>query len=205
MKTKQTSKQADVYPGCHLLVSCSFSQTRVPALYQVKFQFQIFALTIEIWHSCPSLSPPHLIRSISTLGEFHTERVLVGGRDHLPPLKKKPTFPNILARAHSMMLRSHHSGDHMSGSTQDVVTQRSWNYAGCIWQGCGEWESHHLQLSGASVMPVLSTGSMPSTRGSLCEQGHCAPAGPKAPLWDLAWSGHWILSPWSHIYIVLYV
>ena len=57
-------------------------------MYQVKFQFQIFAITIEIWHSCPSLSPPHLIRSISTLGEFHTERVLVGGRDHLPPLKK---------------------------------------------------------------------------------------------------------------------
>lgn len=69
------------------------AKNQVPALYQVKFQFQIFALTIEIWHSCPSLSPPHLIRSISTLGDFHTERVLVGGRDHLPPLKKKTHFP----------------------------------------------------------------------------------------------------------------
>ena len=117
------------------------AKNQVPALYQVKFQFQIFALTIEIWHSCPSLSPPHLIRSISTLGDFHTERVLVGGRDHLPPLKKKPTFPHILARAHSMMLRSQHSGDHVPDSTQDAVTQRSWNYAGCIWQGCWEWES----------------------------------------------------------------
>ena len=40
----------DLCPGWHLLVTCSFSQTRVPALYQVKFhfQFQIFALTIEI-------------------------------------------------------------------------------------------------------------------------------------------------------------
>ena len=62
-------------------------------MYQVKFQFQIFAIIIEIWHSYPSISPPHLIRSISRLGEFHTERILVGGRDHLSSLKKKIHFP----------------------------------------------------------------------------------------------------------------
>ena len=86
-----------------------------------------------------------------------------------------------------------------------TLTQRSWNYAGYIRQGCREWQSHHLQLSGASVKAVLSAGSTPSMRGSLCEQGHCAPAGAKLPLWDLAWTGHWILFPGSHIYIVLYV
>lgn len=159
-------------------------------MYQVKFQFQIFAITIEIWHSCPSLSPPHLIRSISTLGEFHTERVLVGGRDHLPPLKKKTHFPKYSCQ---------------SAQPDAKVPPLRWPHAR-LYSGHCDTEKlelcrmHLTRVSRVAVTPppvvrglsdaVLSAGSTPSTRGSLCEQGHCAPAGAKLPLWDLAWSGH---------------
>ena len=206
MKTKQTSKQADVYPGWHLSVACSFSQTQVPALYQVKFQFQIFALTIEIWHSCPSLSPPHLIRSISTLGDFHTERVLVGGRDHLPPLKKKTHSPKYSCQS------TQHDAE---------VPALRWSHARLYSGRCNTEKlelcrMHLTRVSRVGVTPPPVVGSLSDGRPqhgvhaqhegltvwgvTLCpSRAESSFVGP-----GLEWT-LWILSPWSHIYIVLYV
>ena len=175
-------------------------------MYQVKFQFQIFAIIIEIWHSYPSISPPHLIRSISRLGEFHTERVLVGGRDHLSSLKKKIHFPKYSCQS------AQHDAE---------VPPLRWPHAR-LYSGHCDTEKlelcrmHPTRVSRVAVTPPpvvrsLSDGC-PQHRVHAQHTGLTVWAGTLCPSRGetsfvrsgLEWT-LWILFPGSHIYIVLYV
>ena len=93
------------------------------------------------------------------------------------------------------MLRSHHSGDHMADSTQDIDTEKL--------ELC---RIHPTRVSRVAVTPPPVVRSLSDSRPQhRVHAQHEGLTGAKLPLWDLAWTGHWILFPGSHIYIVLYV